>query len=108
MNLEDSINKAIGGWANSNPIEAQTSRYAYGFRISDWERHIFHYPDKYWPEGTLEDFQKRLALIDMFSIIHLLIRQAPLVDCLTSPSEYIREYKMCYERHKDVYQTNNV
>jgi len=44
----------------------------------------------------------------MFSIIHLLIRQAPLVDCLTSPSEYIREYKMCYERHKDVYQTNNV
>ena len=102
MNLENLINKAIGGWAKSCPIETQTIASAYGFRISNWEKHIHYYPDKYWPEGTLEDFQKRGALVDMFSIIHLLIRQTSLVECLTSPSEYIREYRMWWERNKDV------
>jgi len=108
MNLENSINKAVGGWSKFYPIETQTTKFLYGFRVSNWEKHICYYPDEYWPEGTLEGFQKRGLVADIFSIVHLLIRQAPLVDCLTSPSEYIREYKIWYERSKDVHQTSNV
>jgi len=31
-----------------------------------------------------------------------MIEQAPLIDCLTSPSEYIREYRKWYEENKHV------
>ena len=35
-----------------------------------------------------------------FHELHSLIEQASLVECLTSPSEYVREYRKWYESRK--------
>lgn len=38
---------------------------------------------------------------DFVKQIHKLIEDAPLMECISSPSEYIREYRKLYERSKN-------
>ena len=75
ISLEEQINEIL---AKKGPFTIQIEVWLW-----DDVRHrniTVDSTDEYWPE------------------VNQLIRSAPLAECLTSPSEYIREYRKAYEK----------
>ena len=79
MTLEEQINEIL---AKKGPFTVQIEVWSW-----DSGRHrkiTIDSTDEYWPE------------------VNQLIRNASLAECLTSPSEYIREYRKAYEKKEIV------
>lgn len=71
-------------------------------------------PSSFWlsSEERLEEILKNIAQIDVDyqRAMRLLVQEASYAECLTSPIEWVREYKKWYENNKineSRYETKN-